>query len=59
VQSRYFKREINFSVAQRKYFTEVAALADKTALAATTIGKTFIGTFIGTIIGIYHSHGFA
>jgi len=51
VQSRYFKREINFSVAQRKYFTEVAALADKTALAATTIGKTFIG--------IYHSHGFA
>ena len=35
------------SVAQRKYFTEVSALADKTVSITTTTGKTFIGTLIG------------
>jgi len=35
------------SVAQRKYFTEVAALADKTVAVITTNGKTFNGTLIG------------
>ena len=34
-------------VAQRKYFTEVSALADKTVSVTTTTGKTFIGTLIG------------
>ena len=35
------------SVAQRKFFTEVAALADKTVAVTTTTGKTFNGTLIG------------
>ena len=35
------------SVAQRKYFTEIAALADKTVSVITTTGKTFNGTLIG------------
>ncbi len=35
------------SVVQRKYFTEVAALADKTVAVVTTTGKTFNGTLIG------------
>ncbi|MCW3995031.1 MAG: Lsm family RNA-binding protein [Candidatus Bathyarchaeota archaeon] len=35
------------SVAQRKYFTEVAALADKIVAVTTTNGKTFNGTLIG------------
>jgi small nuclear ribonucleoprotein (snRNP)-like protein len=35
------------SVAQRKYFTEVAALADKTVAVVTTTGKTFNGTLVG------------
>ena len=35
------------SVAQRKFFTEVAALLDKTVIVATTTGKTFSGTLIG------------
>ncbi len=35
------------SVAQRKFFTEVAALVDKTVIVATTTGKTFVGTLIG------------
>jgi small nuclear ribonucleoprotein (snRNP)-like protein len=35
------------SVAQRKYFTEIAALADKTVAVVTTNGKTFNGTLIG------------
>ena len=35
------------SVAQRKYFTEVAALADKTVAVVTTNGKTFNGTLTG------------
>ena len=35
------------SVAQRKYFTEIAALADKTVAVVTTTGRTFNGTLIG------------
>ena len=35
------------SVVQRKYFTEVAALADKTVAVVTTTGKTFHGILIG------------
>jgi small nuclear ribonucleoprotein (snRNP)-like protein len=35
------------SVAQRKYFTEIAALADKTVAVITTTGKAFNGTLIG------------
>ena len=35
------------SVVQRKYFTEIAALADKTVSVVTTTGKTFKGTLIG------------
>ena len=35
------------SIAQRKYFTEVSALADKTVSVVTTTGKTFNGTLIG------------
>jgi len=35
------------SVAQRKYFTEVAALADKTVAVVTTNGKTINGTLTG------------
>jgi small nuclear ribonucleoprotein (snRNP)-like protein len=35
------------SIAQRKFFTEVAALADKNVIVAITTGKTFSGTLIG------------
>jgi small nuclear ribonucleoprotein (snRNP)-like protein len=35
------------SVSQRKYFTEVAALADKIVSVTTTNGKTFTGALIG------------
>jgi len=35
------------SVAQRKFFTEVAALVDKTVVVSTTTGKIFTGTLIG------------
>jgi small nuclear ribonucleoprotein (snRNP)-like protein len=35
------------SVAQRKFFTEIAAVVDKTVSVATTTGKTFTGTLIG------------
>ena len=35
------------SVAQQKYFKELAALADKTVSVVTTTGKTFSGTLIG------------
>ena len=35
------------SVAQRKYFTEIAALTEKTVSVVTTTGKTFTGTLIG------------
>jgi small nuclear ribonucleoprotein (snRNP)-like protein len=34
-------------VAQRKFFTEVAALVDRSVIVATTTGKTFSGTLIG------------
>jgi small nuclear ribonucleoprotein (snRNP)-like protein len=35
------------SIAQRKYFTEVAALVDKTVIVATTAGKTYSGRLVG------------
>jgi small nuclear ribonucleoprotein (snRNP)-like protein len=35
------------SVAQRKYFTEVAALAERVVSITTTNGKTYTGTLIG------------
>jgi small nuclear ribonucleoprotein (snRNP)-like protein len=35
------------SIAQRKYFTEIAALVDKTVTVATTAGKTYSGRLIG------------
>ena len=35
------------SVAQRKYFTDVAALADKNVAVVATNGKTFNGTLVG------------
>ena len=35
------------SVAQRKYFTDVAALAERNVAVITTNGKTFNGTLIG------------
>jgi small nuclear ribonucleoprotein (snRNP)-like protein len=35
------------SVAQRRYFTEVSALADRHVIVSTTMGKTFTGTTIG------------
>ena len=35
------------SVAQRKLFTEISVLVDKTVSITTTTGKTFTGTLIG------------
>ena len=35
------------SIAQRKFFTEVAALVKKTVIVATTAGKTYSGTVVG------------
>jgi small nuclear ribonucleoprotein (snRNP)-like protein len=35
------------SVAQRKYFTEVSALADKNVIVVTASSKKFTGTLIG------------
>jgi small nuclear ribonucleoprotein (snRNP)-like protein len=35
------------SVAQRRFFTEVTALADKNVIVSTTTEKTFSGTLIG------------
>ncbi len=35
------------SVAQRRFFTEVAALVDRTVIVVTTTGKTLGGTLIG------------
>lgn len=35
------------SVGQRKFFTEVSALADRTVTVATTTGKTFTGSLLG------------
>ena len=47
MQFRIRKEKIKLSVAQRKYFTEVALLADKTVSVVTNNGKTFNGTLIG------------
>ncbi|MGB9714663.1 MAG: Lsm family RNA-binding protein [Candidatus Bathyarchaeales archaeon] len=35
------------SVAQRKFFTEVAALVDKNVMVTTITGKTYSGSLIG------------
>ncbi|MGC9345291.1 MAG: Lsm family RNA-binding protein [Candidatus Bathyarchaeales archaeon] len=35
------------SIAQRKFFTEVAALVDKSVIVATTTGKKYTGTLVG------------
>lgn len=35
------------SIAQRKFFTELAALVDKSVIVATTAGKTYSGTLVG------------
>ena len=35
------------SVAQRKFFTEITALMDKSVIVSTTTEKTFSGTLIG------------
>lgn len=35
------------SVTQRKFFTEIAALSEKTVSVATATGRTFVGTLIG------------
>lgn len=35
------------SIAQRKFFTEVAALVDKSVIVTATTGKTYSGTLIG------------
>jgi small nuclear ribonucleoprotein (snRNP)-like protein len=35
------------SVAQRRFFTEVSALADRNVIVASTTGKTFNGTLVG------------
>ncbi|MDI6905377.1 MAG: Lsm family RNA-binding protein [Candidatus Bathyarchaeia archaeon] len=35
------------SIAQRKFFTEVAALVDKSVIVATTTEKTYSGMLIG------------
>ena len=35
------------SVAQRKFFTEVSALADRTVTVTTTMGKAFTGLLLG------------
>ncbi len=35
------------SLAQRKYFTEIQALVDKTVIITTTLNKTFTGMLIG------------
>jgi len=35
------------SVAQRKFFTEVTALTDRSVIVSTTTGKTYSGTLVG------------
>jgi len=47
MQFRISKEKSVVSVAQRKYFTEVAALDGKTISVVTSNGKTFNGTLIG------------
>ena len=43
----FSKEKYRLSVAQRKYFTEVSALADKVVSVSTTAGKIFNGILIG------------
>jgi len=38
---------LRLSIAQRKFFTEVAALVDSSVVVSTTTGKTYSGTLIG------------
>jgi small nuclear ribonucleoprotein (snRNP)-like protein len=47
MQSPSTWRKRKLSLAQRKYFTEIAALLDKTVQVTTTIGKIWTGTLIG------------
>ncbi len=35
------------SLAQRKYFTEISALVDKTVIVTTSLNKTFTGMLVG------------
>jgi small nuclear ribonucleoprotein (snRNP)-like protein len=35
------------SIAQRRFFSEIAALADKHVIVSTTTGKTYSGTLVG------------
>lgn len=35
------------SIAQRRFFSEITALADKHVIVSTTTGKTFTGTLVG------------
>ena len=35
------------SIAQRKFFSEVSALADRHVIVSTTTGKTYSGTLLG------------
>ncbi len=43
----YAKGEQCLSVAQRRFFTEVGALADKIVMVVTVDGKTFTGSLVG------------
>jgi len=47
LQLRYGNRGLKLSVAQRKFFSEVAALIEKPVLVEATTGKKFTGTLIG------------
>ena len=47
LQFRYGNGGLNLSVAQRKFFSEVAALLEKTVIVEATTGKKFTGTLIG------------
>ncbi|MEM2419947.1 MAG: small nuclear ribonucleoprotein (Sm), partial [Candidatus Bathyarchaeia archaeon] len=38
---------ISLSAAQRRYYTEVSALVDKSVIVVTTTGKTYNGTLVG------------
>jgi len=41
------KGEKRLSVAQRRFFTEVGALTDKTVMVVTVDGKSFTGSLVG------------
>ena len=47
LQFRYNNGGLKLSVAQRKFFSEIAALIEKTVIVETTAGKKFTGTLIG------------